>query len=151
MYYFLPDDFTRLLERIQRYSQQVVEIGQEMGRSCEEGAETFHDNFAFEDGERQQRMLSNHLEKLMRIHRQAQIVRPPDNGCVRIGSRTTVRDQETGKEQQLCIGSYLVFEQEGVISYRSPLAQLLMGGVVGEERSDFVRTEWRTYLILEVA
>ena len=150
MYYFLPDDYERLLEQVQRYSRQVVEIGQEMGRSCEEGAETFHDNFAFEDGERQQRMLSTHLETLLRIQRHATVVRLEETSRLRIGSRILLRDQDSGNEQELRIGSYLVFENSGTISYHSPLARLLIGAAVGEERSDFIRDEWRTFEVLEI-
>jgi thymidylate kinase len=32
--------------------ETIREIGRQMGQACEEGAETFHDNFGWEDGDR---------------------------------------------------------------------------------------------------
>jgi hypothetical protein len=74
-FYFLPEDFTALNARIAELTAVLREIG-EMGKSCQEGAETFHDNFAYEDGERQQRMWSRLRQELVRIRDRARVVCP---------------------------------------------------------------------------
>lgn len=67
MYYFLKEDFEALNAEINKIADKIKEIGKEMGKSCQEGAETFHDNFAYEDGERQQYMWSGRIRELIRI------------------------------------------------------------------------------------
>ena len=41
MYYFLRKDFEALSEEIAKIADRIKEIGKEMGKSCQEGAETF--------------------------------------------------------------------------------------------------------------
>ncbi|OHA24282.1 MAG: hypothetical protein A3G52_02045 [Candidatus Taylorbacteria bacterium RIFCSPLOWO2_12_FULL_43_20] len=65
MNFFLPEDFEKLNQEITGLCDRIKQIGKEMGESCREGAETFHDNFAYEDGERQQAMLSTRLRKFI--------------------------------------------------------------------------------------
>ena len=42
-YYFLPEDFAALDRQIREIFVKIREIGQEIGASCNEGAETYHD------------------------------------------------------------------------------------------------------------
>jgi transcription elongation factor GreA len=132
-YYFLREDYEKLNEQILEISNRIREIGQEMGNSCQEGAETFHDNFAFEEGERQQQMWSRRMAELLEISLNAVIVDAAVNpGKVGIGSRVTAIDFETGERKTLCIGSYQVFSQNGRISYDSPLGRILLGAEEGD-------------------
>ncbi len=41
-FYFLREDFEKLTALIREVSDRIREIGQEMGASCREGAETYH-------------------------------------------------------------------------------------------------------------
>ena len=47
MFYFLPEDFEDLNDQIEQICEKIKELGKEAGESCQEGAETWHDNFAF--------------------------------------------------------------------------------------------------------
>lgn len=49
MFYFLPDDFEDLNDQIEQICERIEELGKEAGESCQQGAETWHDNFAFEE------------------------------------------------------------------------------------------------------
>jgi transcription elongation GreA/GreB family factor len=132
-FYFLREDFEKLTALIGEVSDRIRVIGQEMGASCQEGAETFHDNFAYEEGERQQRMWSTRLKELLDINRNAAIIEGSDPGQqVGIGSRVTIAEIETGEEKTVFIGSYQVFSNSGRISYNSPLGKMLLGGEEGE-------------------
>ena len=148
--YFLREDFEELNGQIEAISTRVAEIGQEMGDSCQEGAETFHDNFAFEDGERQCYMLARRLRELLAARRRATIVEPGDMGRVRIGSRVRCEDVETGEERTVTIGSYMVFRNGDSISYRAPLARLLLGAEEGEDRTGTIQGRHRTFTVLEI-
>ena len=99
-FFFLQDDFERLEDKIEVLNARFQSIGQEMGASCREGAETYHDNFAFEEGERQQQMLSRRLRELLRIRDRARVVRPAADGeRVAIGRWVTVRDLGDGSRR----------------------------------------------------
>ena len=149
MYKFLPDDFKHLEQEIEQLSTRIKEIGQDMGKSCQEGAETFHDNFAYEQGERDQRMWAQRRHELLKFKNHAQIVNPSLNPIVSIGKRIKIKNQETGEEQTWTIGSYLTFEDEH-ISYAAPIAKLLIGAKSGEMRTGNIAGVVQTFIVLEV-
>ena len=150
-YYFLPADFAALNAQIEGIDRKIREIGQEMGASCTEGAETYHDNFAYEDGERQQYMWSSRLRELVAIRKRARVVEAAAGGQrVAIGCRVTVVDQETDEEKVLRIGSYMSYREDRV-SYAAPLARMLLGAVPGEVRQGRIAGKLRQFEVIEVA
>jgi transcription elongation GreA/GreB family factor len=153
MYYFLKRDFEALNAEIKKIADKIKEIGHEMGKSCQEGAETFHDNFAYEDGERQQYMWSTRLRELIRIRNQAKVlVDPPKGDTVTIGRTVILKDENTGETLIIKIGSYMVLtkEEENVISYNAPLARMLIGGRVGEIRKSVIAGKTKSLRILKI-
>lgn len=153
MYYFLRKDFEALNAEIKKIADKIKEIGKEMGKSCQEGAETFHDNFAYEDGERQQYMWSGRIRELIRIRNQARVILEPQKGdIVSIGRTITVEDEHTGKTCVMKIGSYMVLtEEEGeVISYDAPLARMLIGGRVGDMKESVIAGKQKRFRILKI-
>lgn len=152
MYYFLKEDFEALNAEITKLADRIKEIGKEMGESCKEGAETFHDNFAFEDGERQQYMWSSRLRDLIRIRNQARITEPRKTDGVSLGFTVTFRDEGNGEMYTLKIGSFMVPKERGenVISYNSPLARALVGGKVGETREAVIGSGKKNFHILKI-
>ena len=152
MYYFLKNDFEALDAAIEKIANEIKQIGKEMGRSCQEGAETFHDNFAYEDGERQQNMWSGRIRELIRIRNQARIVEPQKGNTVSIGRTVTVEDEDTEEVRIMTIGSYMVLAQETeqIISYSAPLARMLVGGKVGETKEGVIAGKKKSYCILKL-
>lgn len=153
MYYFLKKDFDALNTEIEKIADKIKEIGHEMGKSCQEGAETFHDNFAYEDGERQQYMWSTRLRELIRIRNQARVLlEPPKGDTATIGRTITVEDENTGETLIMKIGSYMVLanEEGEVISYNAPLARMLVGGRVGDIRESVIAGKKKSFRILEI-
>jgi len=153
MYYFLKKDFDALNANIEKLADKIKEIGHEMGKSCQEGAETFHDNFAYEDGERQQYMWSTRLRELVRIRNQARVLlEPPKGDTATIGRTVTVEDENTGETLVMKIGSYMVLanEEGEVISYNAPLARMLVGGRVGDTRKSVVAGKKKSFRILKI-
>jgi transcription elongation GreA/GreB family factor len=150
IFYFLLEDFEALNARILEISNRIRDIGREMGLSCQEGAETFHDNFAYEDGERQQRMWSRRLRELVLIRNQAKVVSPRSLGDqVALGCTVTVRD-EKNTMRRLRIGSYMVFSSDDTISYHAPVGRLLIGARHGETREGRIGNEIREFTILSI-
>lgn len=153
MYYFLKRDFDALNAEIEKLADKIKEIGHEMGKSCQEGAETFHDNFAYEDGERQQYMWSTRLRELIRIRNQARVLLEPLKGdTATIGRTITIEDENTGETLIMKIGSYMVLanEEGEVISYNAPLARMLVGGRVGDTRENVIAGKKKSFRILKI-
>ena len=134
-YYFSKEDYNELQEEITNIRKRVKEIGQEMGASCQEGAETFHDNFAFEDGERQQQILTKRYIELRRVFENAIVVKKIDQKeKVAFGNIVKYKDLNSNEEKIVEIGSYMILRKYrgNLISYNSPLGELLLGLEEGE-------------------
>lgn len=134
-YYFSKEDCNELQEEITNIRKRVKEIGQEMGASCREGAETFHDNFAFEDGERQQQILTKRYIELRRVFENAIVVKKVDQKeKVAFGNIVKYKDLNSNEEKIVEIGSYMILRKYrgNLISYNSPLGKLLLGAEEGE-------------------
>jgi transcription elongation GreA/GreB family factor len=150
-YFFLRHDFARLVEQIETIRTRIREFGQEMGASCGEGAETYHDNFAYEDGVRCQHMWSRRLRELLGILNRAVVVSPAaDANRVAIGTTVTYLDLQTDTEHTMSIGSFMTFERAGMISYASPLGSSLVGAEVGDLRYRLLDGEQREMEVLDV-
>ena len=150
-YYFLREDIEKLSEQIHEIDARIKAIGQEMGASCEEGAETFHDNFAFEDGERQQQMWSKRLMELVDIYNHSQIFKPSGVAeRVAIGCEVTIADLDVGEEKTIRIGSYMTFNGNGTISYNAPLARLLLGAEPGDVRKGEIAGKIKRFEVVEI-
>jgi len=150
-YYFLLEDLDKLNEHIFKINARIKNIGKEMGASCQEGAETFHDNFAFEDGERQQQMWSKRLNELLHINNNATIYKPDSKlNKVCIGSVVTLYDEVTEEIKTIQIGSYMTFNNGKSISYNAPLSKILLGAFEGDVRKGKIGDRFRSYEVLEI-
>jgi transcription elongation GreA/GreB family factor len=149
---FLPADFERVNAQIEDLVGRMKALGQEMGLACQEGAETFHDNFAYEDGERQQRMWGERLRQLIQVRNNAIVVSPTEfEGVVSIGRRVTVRDVGSGEFRSFRVGSYWVFDdRDGSISYQAPIVRPLLGARVGELRESRIGGALREFEIVAI-
>jgi transcription elongation GreA/GreB family factor len=142
-YFFVKKDFDDLNQEIAATCDRIKDAGKEMGLSCQEGAETFHDNFAYEQGQRDQEMWSDRLRQLVRVRNNVRVIVPgPNHGQVRIGRLITVRDLSSGKEKVFRVGSYMIFKGKEVddiltLSYDAPLPKALIGAKEGEKREAF--------------
>jgi len=138
-YIFLQEDLDHLRSLLQNIHSQARQAGKDMGESCEEGAETFHDNFAYEDGERRYKLSAQRFVELRRIAESARVVTPnSDTTRVSIGRIVTVRNEDTGKVQTFKIGSYMVLRnpepgEVRSVSYTAPLARAVIGKRLNEE------------------
>lgn len=152
MYYFLKKDFEALGAEIEKIANKIRELGKEIGKSCQEGAETFHDNFAYEDSDRQMYMWSGRIRELVRIKNQSRVAEPQKTQIVSFGRTVTIEDEGTGARRVITIGSYMVlaeYENEA-ISYGSPLARILIGGKVNEVREGVIASRKKSFRILRI-
>lgn len=125
----------RLCERIVALEAKLLSITQQKGEAAEVGGNVWHDNFSFEDLQRQEAMALRQLEDARRLLAAAFLVEPPPAATdVRLGSRVLVRFDD-GRERELEIGGYGDADPAaGIISCASPLGRCLLGAVEGDER-----------------
>ena len=151
-YYFLPEDFKKLNREVEHIICRIKQIGRDMGASCEEGAETYHDNFAYEEGERQQAMWSRRLREFMKVMENAQIISPEKKSeKVALGSKITICNENTQEEKTFVIGSYMTFDDPGSISYNSPLGSQLIGASEGDVCECSIAGKKRLYEIVAIS
>ncbi|MGA2064321.1 MAG: GreA/GreB family elongation factor [Thermoguttaceae bacterium] len=110
------------------------------GEAAQNDPNSYHDNFEYEEGMRQQEMFSERLRSLCKLLEGATIAPPPEgNDRVAIGHYVVLRRQEgTGPaaDEALVLGG----DGEGALfenscSASSPLGQTLLGMARGETRT----------------
>lgn len=151
MFYFLEEDFEGLDAEINIILEKIKEIKKRIGESCKDGADTWHDNFGFEDGQREYSMWSKRLQELLYIKANAKVITPDFvNEKVDIGRVVTIQDEIKDKIQTFKIGSYMVFKGQNKISYKAPLAIILINGKVGERRKGVIGGKIKIFKILKI-
>lgn len=153
MYYFLREDLDRLDQEIARINTEVEKSLREMGESCTQSSETWHDNFGYEEGKRQAAMWSQRLADLVAIRQQAVICdRPINPDKVVVGACVKIREIVSQEEKEFVVGSYTSFEAEdGRVSYDAPIAKILMGGKVGEFKQGEIAGTRKTFKIISIS
>lgn len=152
MLYFLQEDFDGLVAQLNEEMAKMRVTGREIGASVE-GGDTFHDNFALEEAQRQLGMTSTRVRDLLQIKSQAQIVATDTRDVVSIGRVVTYEDISTSQVDKIKIGSYRVYtEAPGIetASYNTPLARVLMGGKIGEVKKGDVSGTKRSFRIISI-
>jgi len=155
MHYFLEQDLLALEESIKDAERRVKESIKEIGESCREGAETFHDNFGYEEGTRNANMWSARLRELHDIMAGAVLFTPEKSGdTVAIGRIVTITDADSGETMTLQIGSYMTIaprkKDVESISYTSPMAIVLLGAKVNDIKTGGVGGKKRRFKIIEI-
>lgn len=136
---FLAEDLRHLRDGIDDVREQIRRAKHESAESVEQSSESWHDNFTFEEAQRQLRMLLNHLAGLSKSLERAELVTAPtDPRRAEVGTRVRFRDETTGLEDEIVIGSAMVgpvMAARGCVSYLAPLGKLLHRAGPGEKRT----------------
>ncbi len=150
-FFFLAPDLAVLEADIRAVGAEIKKVQGDTAESTEQTSETWHDNFMFEDGQRQMDLLASRLASLNEILAKAVIVEPRTDGSAGVGNRITIRDEATGEERTYTIGSYVVGKQNvDTVSYTSPLGALLFGAKVGDIREGVIGSIKRRFTIVDV-
>jgi transcription elongation GreA/GreB family factor len=150
-YYFLQSDYDELRALVDDVRARIRQASEAAAESAQQSSETWHDNYGFEEHQRQVAMLSQYLENLVKILNEAEIITGVTGEQIGVGSRVTVEDTETGQILNYLIGSYMCLKQlNGHISYVSQIAKILLGAKVGDIRSGSTIAGEKTYRIISV-
>lgn len=150
-YYFLENDLVKLNDLINSLQAKVKEAGTRKAASVQ-GGDTFHDNAAFEEAEREQQMWSTRLRELIQIRNGISVVKPDHskNDTVRIGTEVTLENKTTGETRALKIGSFMTFDDPNVMSYNSPLAKIVIGARVNDVKTAKIAGQQQEFRILAI-
>jgi len=134
--YFLQQDLNDLdvqIELIRGLIKEAKELGQE---STEQSSESWHDNYNFEESQRNLRMHQNTLGGLSNAREKALVVTPSQNPVtVEVGCQVTLKVVGTDRSYDMHVGSYMVcneLRERGFVSYDAAALSGLMGKKVGE-------------------
>jgi thymidylate kinase/transcription elongation GreA/GreB family factor len=135
---FLQPDLDALDEDIV-HCRALIKEAKDMGQEAtEQSSESWHDNYNFEESQRQLKMHMNNLGRLSNAREKAEIVTPSEVfETVDVGAHVEFKIHNTEKTGDAHVGSYLVGEQnriKGFMSYDAPRVAGLMGSKVGETR-----------------
>jgi len=144
----------RLLERMRRARASYDAVCATNGDAAEAGDNSvWHDNFAYEENQRQMHQLARRLRELEVAAARLIIVSPPrDPSVVSLGCAVRVRDVDANTERVWIIAGWEDGDTaESRISYTSPLAQALLGAEEGDRRSLELATGRVRLEVLEVS
>ncbi len=151
-YYFLKEDYDDFLKEFEMAESNVQKALKEIGESAKQDpGNTFHDNFGFEEGNRQFMIWSVELEKLNAIKTQSEIISPKPADTAEIGKSVKIEDLETKKTFSFQIRGFMVQPKENAISYLSPLGKLIMGSKPGAVKTGKIGEKIKRYKIVEIS
>lgn len=123
-----------LNEQLKKQEELYLRLSKQKSEIAKVGGNDWHDNFSFEELERDQKRLEHRIMEIKHIIKNSQIVNNFSTDAVGIGS--VIIFEMDGKEKKMKIGDYVeASPSEGVVSYMSPIGQVMMGAVIGETRT----------------
>lgn len=142
---FLQQDLEALEALITNYRERLRQVEAQLADAAEVGGNVWHDNFAFEQSQRDAAMYRRKVSDLEAVRADAVLVESnPHPGVVEIGALVEVEDLNTKAQEKYFICGYKVFDpvastaEDGVtdeimrVSYQTPFGQLLLNRRAGE-------------------
>jgi len=125
---------------------------EELADATHNGAETWHDNAAFDAAKDKKNIAQAGLGKLLTLLRQAEVVEPIDNiEVAQIGSSVVYLDEDSGQTQEIKLAGDGAWLMDGEwASIHAPIGQLLLGAKVGETREGVAGVRSVKITVLEV-
>lgn len=153
-YYLTTGGQRRLQGRLDRFRAEYKAVCDDNPAALESGDSSgWHDNFAFEENQRQMHRLANRIRELERVLESAEVVPPLEAPPERafLGARVTWCFEDEDEERTVWIAGWNDGDPaSGRVSYNSPLGRALLGAVPGDLRTFAVGGRERRLEILEV-
>lgn len=151
---FLRKDYLALEKNIDALKNNLKTVGFEVGEMSHQSSETWHDNYGFEEADRERKRLAGTLEELKKVYAQAEVVEPSSrtNG-ISLGSKVIIQNIDTQEEKTVIVGSYMVLEKTdpSEFSYAAPFVTSLMGASLGEVREIKIGEKISKMKIIQIA
>lgn len=121
-------------EKIAALSQRHEQALRSAGEAAQNDPNAYHDNFEYEEGMRQQELLSQQLRALWQLLEGASVApQPQDDARVAVGHYVVVRREDSDEEEGYllcCDGEGAFFENACSVS--SPMGRALLGLAKGQ-------------------
>lgn len=152
-YFFTPRGIERLRKRIDDARRAYKTVCEDNPEARESGdSSVWHDNFAFEENQRQMHQLARRVRDLEAMLSSAIVVLPHEAppGRVGVGSRVTFTVDD---DERCCtvVGYDDGDPPSNRLSYNSPLGLALLGASVGDEREVVLAGRTRVVSVVEIA
>jgi len=154
-YLFTPNGIRRLRQRIAKARAAYKEVCDSNEDAAGSGdSSVWHDNFAYEENQRQMHQLAKRVRDL-EVVLAAAVVVPSDErrlDQVRVGTWVSCQDDRTPNPRRFFIAGYDDGEPSlGRISYNSPMGRHLMGAQEGDVLEVFLAGRRTELEVLEVS
>ena len=124
-------------KKLAMLEQKLDESLKNAGEAAQNSSNSYHDNFEYEEGMRQQEMLSRQISELWKAIQNVRIAdEPADDKQIAMGHFVTVRFDDRSTPEQLILcgeGEGALFEN--ACSPSSPLGQALLGMTSGAKKT----------------
>lgn len=125
--------YDKLQQRLETLQKTKSSLAAELLATLQQGAESFHDNFPWEDATRRRSHLEGELIEIKVILGNCQFIDDLsiDISKVGIGTKVTLDDGEDEFSYTI-LGPLDSSPEKDIISYQSPIGEILMGKKVGQ-------------------
>lgn len=152
-YIFTPRGVERLRRRIADARAAYQSVCNDNPEAREAGdSSVWHDNFAFEENQRQMHQHARRVRDLERIFARVEVVsvsRAPS--CVTVGTRARYRFDDEPNERSCALAGWDDGDPAAQrVSYNSPLGAALIGARVDDERELVLAGRVRALLVLAI-
>lgn len=154
MYYQTPRGLQRKHEQLERLRKQYFDVCSSNEEAAGAGDNcVWHDNFAYEENQRQMHQLSIRVRELEEEIGRTQVVPLSRISIekIRMGTQVLLLLEDTKEEKWFFISGYNDGEpRENRIAYNSPMGQALIGLEEGDLCEIKTTTEIKRYEVLEI-
>ncbi len=125
----------RLVAKIKELEEKLAQVSSGKAEAAETGGNMWHDNFAFEQIEREQRALTKQLSDARDTLRRAVVISDQRQITEKIDIGSVVDLDINGEHMTIRVGDYTEADPaNNVVSYRSPLGDAILHASIGETR-----------------
>ncbi|MCX7679560.1 MAG: transcription elongation factor GreA [Spirochaetes bacterium] len=142
----------KMQAELRRMNLELVKISQELGKTVDVSGD-IRENVDYNRLMESQIMLELSYNKLQSEVKKAEIINfdAVNTSAINIGTRVEIQNIDTGEKLTYSIlGPWDADFEKGILSYRSPIAQNLLGKKVGDEVAMKVGEEIRKYKVISI-
>ena len=124
--YFTPEGIEKYKEKLEEREEEINQLQSRLSELADSGGDDWHDNFSFEEQQRQIQMKTRQLKKDRAVLSRAKVIEKPENPDeVCIGA--TIDLIRNGNEETWEIGGYDESSPEDrIAAYNTPIGSKLM-------------------------
>lgn len=151
-----PEGYKKLLEEKRKYERKLAEIRRGKAQAYETGGDGWHDNYAFEEIERLEKLYTAHLAEFqrqlrgVRVLTEFELLSNAQKDEINIGSLIKIKCPDGKTRVIKIVGAGESDPKRGEIAYNTPLGKAIMGKRAGETISFMIEGKTIKIQIIEL-